>query len=89
MPDVTGWPELYARRYLELAGFEVTTVKVQESDQPRGSVEGTDPAVGTELEEGAKVTLYISDVTPATSDPPDTSRDTSSGSDTSSRPGRN
>lgn len=44
MPDVTGWPELYARRYLELAGFEVTTVKVQESDQPRGNVEGTEPS---------------------------------------------
>ena len=70
VPDVTGWPELYARRYLELAGFEVTTVKVQESDQPRGNVEGTEPAVGTALEEGAKVTLYISDVAPVTSTPP-------------------
>lgn len=89
VPDVTGWPELYARRYLELAGFEVTTVKVQESDQPRGNVEGTEPAVGTALEEGAKVTLYISDVAPVTSTPPDTSQNTPGGQESSSRPGRN
>lgn len=77
VPDVTGWPELYARRYLELAGFEVTVVRVLESSQPAGHVEGTDPSFGTQLDEGAKVTLYVSDVQQTTSSPESSSPESS------------
>ena len=89
VPDVTGWRELYARRYLELAGFEVTTVKVQESDQLRGNVEGTQPAGRYCAGRGAG-DADISDVAPGS--PPrrlDTSQVTPGGQESSSRPGCN
>lgn len=63
MPDMTGWPEEYARLYLEALGYEVgETLLLQMSQFDKGLVEKTTPAAGEPIEYGGRVTLWVSDV---------------------------
>ena len=66
VPNVAGWEEAKARMLLEAYGFQVESVKVAISDYERGMVQETDPAAGTELPYGSKITLRVSDVEPTT-----------------------
>ena len=60
VPDVAGQPEGQARRTLEDAGLQVSTQFRFSEAVPDGRAIGTEPAVGTQLQSGASVTLLIS-----------------------------
>jgi eukaryotic-like serine/threonine-protein kinase len=60
VPDVAGQPEGQARRTLEDAGLQVTTQFRFSETVPDSRAIGTEPAVGTQLQSGASVTLLIS-----------------------------
>lgn len=66
VPDVAGWPEEYATKYLEALGFKVDVLPVNVSEYEKGLVEGTDPATDTKMGVGDTVTLRVSNVEPAT-----------------------
>ncbi len=68
VPDVAGWPQEYATKYLEALGFKVEVLTVNVSNYEKGLVDGTDPVDGTELSIGDTVTLRVSNVTPTESD---------------------
>jgi eukaryotic-like serine/threonine-protein kinase len=60
VPTVLGEKEDRATELLEARGFEVD-VEEFESEQPAGTVVEQDPRAGTEAEEGATVTLSVSE----------------------------
>ncbi len=60
VPDVVGSSIAVAQQRLEKAGFEVVPVRAN-SDKPRNQVIGQSPGPGTTADEGARVTLNISD----------------------------
>jgi eukaryotic-like serine/threonine-protein kinase len=60
VPRVTGQQLVAARALMERAGFEVQTERVR-SSQPFDQVVDQDPNPGEEAEEGATVTLEVSD----------------------------
>jgi beta-lactam-binding protein with PASTA domain len=60
VPTVLGEKEDRATELLEAEGFEVD-VEEFESEQPAGTVVEQDPRAGTEAEEGATVTLSVSE----------------------------
>ena len=60
VPDVVGSSISFAQQRLEKAGFEVATVR-DNSAKPRNQVVGQSPAGGSAADEGARVTLNISD----------------------------
>ena len=64
IPDISGWPQEYAKLYLEALGFRTETVLLQASDYERGQVDSTDPPIGTIKRIGDTITLRISDVEP-------------------------
>lgn len=67
MPDLTGWPQEYAKLYLEALGYEVgETMLLQVSQFDKGTVEKTTPAAGESVEAGSTVVLWVSDVEQAT-----------------------
>ncbi len=62
VPDVAGWPQEYATKYLEALGFKVDVLLVNVSEYDKGIVDGTDPGPKTELGVGDTVTLRVSNV---------------------------
>ncbi len=64
VPDVAGWQEEHAKLYLEALGFQVKTVKLQESEYEKGLVDSTDPAIGAKKRVGDTITLRVSNVEP-------------------------
>ena len=60
MPSVVGEPRGQARDDLENAGLKVSLVE-EESDADKGEVTRTEPAAGTMIGEGARVTVFYSD----------------------------
>ena len=62
VPDVAGWPQEYAVKYLEALGFKVDVLTVNVSTYEKGLCEGTDPVKGTKLSVGDTVTLRVSNM---------------------------
>jgi len=62
VPDVAGKTEQEATTALTAAGLSVNPTRQPEDspERPQGQVTKTDPPVGTVVEEGAQVTLYVS-----------------------------
>ncbi|WP_308160864.1 Stk1 family PASTA domain-containing Ser/Thr kinase [Cellulomonas sp. GbtcB1] len=60
VPTVTGQAEADATTALTGAGFEVDRQAEASADVPEGSVTRTDPAGGTEAEDGSSVTMWVS-----------------------------
>ena len=59
--EIVGRPEAEARQILQTAGLQAAPRSQQErSDQPAGTVIGSDPEPGTELARGSAVTLIVS-----------------------------
>jgi eukaryotic-like serine/threonine-protein kinase len=59
--EIVGRPEAEARQILQAAGLQAAPRSQQErSDQPAGTVIGSDPEPGTELARGSAVTLIVS-----------------------------
>lgn len=70
MPDLTAWPEQYARLYLQALGYQVKdSLLLQVSEFDRGLVEKTEPAAGSPIQIGDSVTLWVSDVDHSIEDP--------------------
>ncbi|HEV2592862.1 MAG TPA: Stk1 family PASTA domain-containing Ser/Thr kinase [Gaiellaceae bacterium] len=59
VPDVTGQPFANAASALKGQGFVVTRTDIQ-STQPKGTVISTDPAAGTDVPHGSKITVQVS-----------------------------
>ena len=72
VPDVTGWPQEYATKYLEALGFHVDVLLLNQSDYAKGTVEGTEPVANTALGVGDTVTLRVSNMDPPTTTTPTT-----------------
>jgi eukaryotic-like serine/threonine-protein kinase len=70
VPSVTDQPEEDARSTLETLGFSVATKQQESSDKDPGTVLAQDPAPGTRLPKGGKVTLTVAKE-PAPVDVPD------------------
>ena len=68
VPSVVGLQVATADKVLTDQGFEVRTVRSND-DAPRGEVFGQDPAGGEEVEEGATVTVRVSEGPPQASVP--------------------
>lgn len=68
VPDVAGWPDEYAKKYLEALGFKVETMQLNISAFDKGLVDSCDPAQGTTLTFGDTVTLRVSNVQPIDGD---------------------
>ena len=66
VPDVSGWQQEHAEKYLRALGFRVNILKIQVSEYERGIVDGTDPKAGTKKRMGDTITLRVSDVEPTT-----------------------
>ena len=66
VPDVSGWEQDHAEKYLRALGFRVSVLKIQVSKYERGIVDGTDPKAGTVKRMGDTITLRVSDVEPTT-----------------------
>lgn len=76
LPDIAGWPQEYATKYLEALGFKVDVLTVNVSTYEKGLCEGTDPVAGTKLSIGDTITLRVSNMeTTAPSADPDTDTD--------------
>ncbi|MCR5586830.1 MAG: Stk1 family PASTA domain-containing Ser/Thr kinase [Lachnospiraceae bacterium] len=61
IPEVAEKSEEEAREILEKAGLQVSSVKTEYSDKvEKGKAVGTDPVVGTSVEEGSSVILIMS-----------------------------
>ena len=59
VPSVIGQDKDDARETLEAAGFEVSAQNT-DSDSPEGEVVGQDPAAGTSVDKGSRVTITVS-----------------------------
>ena len=59
VPDVEGMSEADAKAALEAEGYEVSTEWYTTEDIEEGTAVSTDPAAGSELNSGSKVTLYV------------------------------
>lgn len=71
VPDVAGWPEQYAKLYLEALGYRVKVVYLEVSSYDKGLVQETSPAKGSKVEEGDTIDLRVSNqeqTPPASSD---------------------
>lgn len=62
VPNVTGWPQEYAKEYLEALGFKVEVLLLNISEYDKGIVEDTEPTAKTVLGIGDTVTLRVSNV---------------------------
>ena len=60
VPDVAGKSEAEAEKLLQDAGLSVQNEAKYDDNVEAGKVISTDPAAGTELAEGSKVTMYVS-----------------------------
>ncbi|MGY1785200.1 Stk1 family PASTA domain-containing Ser/Thr kinase [Geodermatophilus sp. SYSU D00698] len=60
VPDVAGRPQDAAQEALRTAGFTNLTVTEVDSDQPAGTVVGTNPAAGQQASAGQPITLQVS-----------------------------
>ena len=60
VPNVVGDSEADATAALQTAGFTVGQTQRQDSDQPAGTVTGTDPTVGSLIDRGSSVSLIVS-----------------------------
>ena len=72
VPNVVGWPQEYATKYLEALGFRVEVLQVNVSEYEKGLVDGTDPAPESALGVGDTITLRVSNVEPVTENTDDT-----------------
>jgi len=74
MPDMTGWPEEYARLYLQALGYRVSeeTLYLQSGTTvEKGHVANTTPAPGESITAGGEIILWVSNVEQQTEDPAD------------------
>ncbi len=62
LPNVSGWPQEYAKEYLEALGFRVEVLLLNVSEYDKGTVENTEPAASATLGMGETVTLRVSNV---------------------------
>ena len=60
MPDVTGQQEAAATQALADQGLTNVATEEVESDQPAGTVLGSDPAPGNQVGAGTRITLQVS-----------------------------
>lgn len=60
VPDLANVSEADAINHLKELGFEAVVLQTESSEVTKGNVIKTDPAAGTELEVGSKVTIYVS-----------------------------
>ncbi len=60
IPDVVGWPQKYAVKYLEALGFRVDIMLVNVSEYEKGLVEAVEPTAGSEGAIGDLITLRVS-----------------------------
>ena len=74
VPDVVGETQAVAERAIMNAGLEVESVPESDSDAPAGQVLRTQPAVGTEVSEGRRITLVVSSGRPEVEVPDVTNR---------------
>ncbi len=72
VPNVAGWPQEYATKYLEALGFRVEVLQVNVSEYEKGLVDGTDPAPESALGVGDTITLRVSNIEPVTENTDDT-----------------
>lgn len=66
VPPLVGLPEATARAVLDQLGIEYRVVR-RTSDQPAGTVIGTDPAAGELISEGDQLTVMVARAAPSTS----------------------
>jgi hypothetical protein len=64
LPDVSGWPQEYAVKYLEALGYRTEILLVNISDYKKDLVEGTEPVAGKTVHIGDTITLRVSNVDP-------------------------
>ncbi len=62
LPNVKGWPQAYAKEYLEALGFRVEVLLLNVSEYDKDIVEDTEPAAFSILGMGETVTLRVSNV---------------------------
>ncbi len=74
LPEVAGYDQASASAILDSYGVLYTVVEVENSDTAEGIVLYTDPASGTEVQEGQTITMYVS-VAPEETDTTDTDDD--------------
>lgn len=88
VPDVSGWPQEYATKYLEAIGLKVDddVLEVNVSEYEKGLVEGTEPKAGTKLSIGDTITLRVSNVEPTTTADTDTTDPTDTTNTTDAQP---
>ncbi len=70
LPDLAGWPEQYAKAYLEALGYRVETIYLEVSEYDKGLVQETSPAKDSKVEEGDTIILRVSNQEQIASDPP-------------------
>ena len=61
VPDVVGFSEGETRNSVAAFNWTIVMAAERSDDIPQGNVVRTDPAAGTNLEEGQNLTIYISD----------------------------
>lgn len=69
LPDVSGWPQEYAVKYLEALGYRTEILLVNISDYEKDLVEGTEPVAGKTVHIGDTITLRVSNVDPVEEEP--------------------
>ncbi len=62
LPNVSGWPQAYAKEYLEALGFNVEVLLLNVSEYDKDVVENTEPAAFSTVGIGETVTLRVSNV---------------------------
>ncbi len=60
LTDVSGWTQASAESTLKNAGFNVQVQEINDDNTAKGLVVRTSPQVGSSLEYGSTVTLYVS-----------------------------
>lgn len=63
LPDLSGWPQEYAKTLLEQLGYKVDVLELAVSDYEKGQVQDTSPAAGSKVSYGDAITLRVSNQT--------------------------
>lgn len=66
LPDLSGWPQEYAKTLLEQLGYKVDVLELAVSDYEKGQVQDTSPAAGSKVSYGDTITLRVSNQTQET-----------------------
>lgn len=66
LPDLSGWPQEYAKTLLEQLGYKVDVLELAVSDYEKGLVQDTSPVAGSKVSYGDTITLRVSNQTQET-----------------------